>query len=199
MKRAGFKVAMKPYWTLRQDLVTPKDKICDKHGVVYKINCSECDATYIGQTGRNLSQRVKEHHTATVKGQVTNSGIAQHAWDEHHDIDWDNIKILAQESSEGHRQVREALFIHEQAPSMNRDVGIDVPQVYFGIAQGRQQEISRDQHQAWDLRRERYHCWRGLPCTNKGSRKFQEEKSRLEKEVTYYFDMSTQLKQTSYE
>ena len=146
---------MKPYRTLKQELVTPKDKVCDKHGVVYKIECRDCDATYVGQTGRNLSQRVKEHHTATVKGQTVNSGIAQHAWELHHEIDWDNVTILTQEHSDRHRQVREALFIQELAPSMNRDVGIDLPQVYqCGIAHGRQQEVSRDHHPTRDPARE---------------------------------------------
>ena len=123
-----------------------KDKICDKHNVIYQIKCRDCDATYIDHTGRNLSQRVKEHHTATIKGLVNNSGIAQHAWDQHHNIDWDDIQILGQESSDRRRQIREALFINDQKPSMNRDIGVEVPSFYFGIAHGRQQGISRDQH-----------------------------------------------------
>ena len=150
MRNAGFKVAMKPHRTLRQELVKPKDKVKDKHGVVYEIKCGDCNATYVGQTGRNLSQRVKEHHTATVNGRVEHSGIAQHAWDSHHEIDWSNVQVLAQEPSERRRQVREALIISEKSPSMNRDVGLEAPPVYFGIAHGRQQGVSREHHPSRD-------------------------------------------------
>ena len=52
--------------TLRQLTVDPKDPIPkeDKAGVVYQIPCSNCPQTYIGQTGRTLGQRLKEHKKA---------------------------------------------------------------------------------------------------------------------------------------
>ena len=39
----------------------PKDPVPDHQqaGVVYKIPCSDCSKSYIGQTGRTLAQRVK--------------------------------------------------------------------------------------------------------------------------------------------
>lgn len=33
----------------------------DRAGAVFKIKCSEFQATYIGETGRNLTTRLKEH------------------------------------------------------------------------------------------------------------------------------------------
>lgn len=33
----------------------------DRPGAVFKIKCSEFQATYIGETGRNLTTRLKEH------------------------------------------------------------------------------------------------------------------------------------------
>ena len=44
----------------------PKDVIPDmqKSGVVYKIPCASCPASYIGQTGRRLQQRLDEHKRA---------------------------------------------------------------------------------------------------------------------------------------
>lgn len=49
--------------TLRKQLIHLKDKIAtnDKCGVVYKINCVDCQNHYIGETGRNLKTRIKEH------------------------------------------------------------------------------------------------------------------------------------------
>lgn len=42
---------------------TRKDKSTTKGhtNVVYKIDCQECDSSYVGQTKRRLEVRVKEH------------------------------------------------------------------------------------------------------------------------------------------
>ena len=34
---------------------------------VYKLNCNDCDAVYIGQTGRSFKKRHKEHETINKK------------------------------------------------------------------------------------------------------------------------------------
>ena len=49
-----------------------------KKGVVYKIPCGECDHVYIGKTGRNLKERIKEHQYS-VKKKNMNNGIAANA------------------------------------------------------------------------------------------------------------------------
>ena len=56
----NIQVAHKPMFTLRHLLtnVKGKDKPEDRPGAVYKINCSDCQATYIGETGRNLTTRL---------------------------------------------------------------------------------------------------------------------------------------------
>ena len=77
----NIRVAHKPNTTLRQLLTNVKDK--DKNeprnrqGAVYKINCSDCHAPYIGETGRNLTTRLTEQKRATGKGDVNNP-IAEH-------------------------------------------------------------------------------------------------------------------------
>ncbi len=55
--------SVKPHLTLRNILVYPKDKIdtLDKTGVVYKITCNNCKKIYIGEPGRKLGVRSKEH------------------------------------------------------------------------------------------------------------------------------------------
>ena len=47
-------VHMKPFRTLRKILSHPKDHIPDddKSNIVYKINCCDCDASYVSETGR---------------------------------------------------------------------------------------------------------------------------------------------------
>ena len=64
--------AVRPHTTLRSMLVHPKDKISDeeKPEVVYKIksertsqrsDSKNCERVYVGETGRPLAARVKEH------------------------------------------------------------------------------------------------------------------------------------------
>ena len=63
----NIRVAHKPVITLRRLLtnVKDKDKPEDREGAVYKIKCCDCQACYIGETGRNLSTRLTEHKHAT--------------------------------------------------------------------------------------------------------------------------------------
>ena len=75
----NIRVAHKPINTLRRLLtnVKGKDKLEDRQGAVYKIKCCDCQASYIGETGRNLSTRLTEHKRATRNGDVNNH-IAEH-------------------------------------------------------------------------------------------------------------------------
>ena len=60
----NIRVAHKPITTLRQLLTNVKDKDepNDRQGAVYKIKCCDCQATYIGETCRNLNTRLTEHN-----------------------------------------------------------------------------------------------------------------------------------------
>ena len=66
--------------------VEEKDKSEDKQGAIYKIKCCDCQATYIGETGRNLSTRLTEHKRATRNGDVNNH-IAEHHLQTKHQMD----------------------------------------------------------------------------------------------------------------
>ena len=62
-RKYGISTAVKPYKTLRNLLVRPKDKrIIGQTGeCVYKIPCHNCNSTYIGETGRSYAKRQEEH------------------------------------------------------------------------------------------------------------------------------------------
>ena len=49
--------------TLRNELVHVKNRVQPDRikGVVYTVNCAECESTYIGETKRTLDTRLKEH------------------------------------------------------------------------------------------------------------------------------------------
>ncbi|EYB81249.1 hypothetical protein Y032_0388g490 [Ancylostoma ceylanicum] len=58
---------------LEQCVVCPQGKIgdCAKVGVVYQLECLACHSLYIGETGRMLSVRIKEHIAAKKRGKHT--------------------------------------------------------------------------------------------------------------------------------
>ena len=66
----GICTCFRPYQTLRRTLVHLKDRIEPERraGVVYRIPCRACAKMYIGQTGRTLEHRLKEHRRALVSG-----------------------------------------------------------------------------------------------------------------------------------
>ena len=105
-----------------------------KQGVVYQISCKECEAKYIGQTGRHLGERLKEHKRATKKGYYLESGVAEHVVDTGHQIDW-SAKILDKDINQRRRLVREAVMIKKNSPSMNREQGFDLSKAYNKILQ----------------------------------------------------------------
>ena len=71
-------VALKPITALRQLLtnVKDKDKPEDRQRAVYKIKCCNYQASYVGETNRNLCMRLTEHKCATRNGDVNKS----HCW-----------------------------------------------------------------------------------------------------------------------
>lgn len=75
-------------------LANNKEKIEDhKKSGVYELTCSECDAIYIGQTGRNVGVRVKEHKNS-IRDIKRVTGIAEHCIDNCHMINTTSVKIL---------------------------------------------------------------------------------------------------------
>ena len=91
----NIRVAHKPITTLRRLLtnVKDKDKPEDRQGAVYKFKCCDCQASYIGETSRNLSTRLTEHKRATRNGDVNNH-IAEHHLKTKHQIDWDSATCI---------------------------------------------------------------------------------------------------------
>ena len=64
----NIRVTQKPMFTLRRLLtnVKGKDKPQDRPGAAYKIKYSACEATYIGETSRNLIRRLTERKRAVT-------------------------------------------------------------------------------------------------------------------------------------
>ena len=74
---------------------------------VYGISC-ECGRNYIGETGRLLAVRFREHNLNLKEGLLEKSKLAQHAFEEDHRVDWDNARILVIESDSRYRKYKES-------------------------------------------------------------------------------------------
>ncbi|XP_052746613.1 uncharacterized protein LOC128199716 [Bicyclus anynana] len=70
-----------------KNICNGKDKLEKQHkSGVYKLQCSECNATYIGQTGRNFDTRYKEHISAVRNDRPQRSHFAKHLLDTGHKL-----------------------------------------------------------------------------------------------------------------
>jgi len=87
--------------------------------VVYKIDCRDCKATYIGQTKKQLNIRIKEH-TNNIKLHTSNqSVINKHRNDFLHDFNWTVFNILHQEKHTTKREIAEMFYIKKFNNTIN--------------------------------------------------------------------------------
>ena len=92
---------------------------CAQMGVIYQIECRVCSSTYIGETGRILAARIKEHLANKRRGsQIT--ALGRHRIEAHNGSDYEiKCTILAHEADIAARKALEAFWIFVRNPSMN--------------------------------------------------------------------------------
>ena len=124
----NIRVAHKPITTLRHLLTNVKDKDepNNRQGAIYKIECSDCQASYIGETGRNLNTRLTEHKRATRNGDVNNH-ISEHHRQTNHRIDWDSAKCLTYSTNYFQRLTLESWFTNLEQTPLNRCQQLPAP------------------------------------------------------------------------
>ena len=108
--------------------VKDKEQPYDRQGAVYKINCADCQATYIGGTGRNLNMRLTEHKRSTKNGDKTNN-IAEHHRQTKHNIDWDSAQCLTYSTNYIQRITLESWYtnLNLQQNTLNRSQQLPAP------------------------------------------------------------------------
>ncbi|XP_025262217.1 uncharacterized protein LOC112637212 [Camponotus floridanus] len=105
-----------------------------KTNVVYKINCSDCDASYVGQTSRMLKTRISEHRSHINKNLVTRSVITNHRLQGDHDFRWNDVQVLDETSFYNKRLISEMLFIKRQKNGLNLQTDTEsLPSLYHDI------------------------------------------------------------------
>ena len=73
-------------------------------------------SAYIGESGRSLGERVKEHFKVP-------SPIRLHSTTTGHPIDPEQFSIVHKEVNNQSRTIKEAMFIWVQDPTLNRNLG----------------------------------------------------------------------------
>ena len=101
---------------------------------MYRIDC-ECGDYYIGETSRPLTTRVKEHKADCKHARFERSAIAEHAWQDGHSIDWENVQVVDVAEDTQMRLVKEAVHIRMGAPQRltNRDEGKEISSVWLQV------------------------------------------------------------------
>jgi hypothetical protein len=111
-----------------KDLFRYKDQIPkdSKSFVIYKLNCLDCDACYIGKTIRQLKTRVEEHQKGIGSRECEISAVYKHAQETRHKIDFDNVEVLDSAGSDYRLKLKEALYIKKFNPQLNVQVQSDL-------------------------------------------------------------------------
>ena len=118
-------MAMKPTRTLRSLLVKKRPAPSKTFGVVYVIKCSDCSWNYVGETGRSLQERQKEHSRAIRDMDVDRSEIARHAVETGHRVDPMAAAVVDKDSDWRRRVIKEAVWTKKLGGSnhVKHDIG----------------------------------------------------------------------------
>ncbi|PNF41399.1 hypothetical protein B7P43_G14428 [Cryptotermes secundus] len=92
---------------------------------IYRIPC-ECGKVYIGQTGRSVDTRLKEHQRHIRLEHPDKSAVAEHSIDLDHRIEFHKTAIITSKSRYLDRIILEAVEIELHPNNMNKETGFSL-------------------------------------------------------------------------
>ena len=116
----GIQVHFKGNTTIKQILMKPKDPDPkdNRSGLIYSYRCPQldCNDEYIGETGRTLGERRKEHlkQPSPIHGHSQTTG---------HPIEDQNFNIIGREDRGQARTIKESIYIRVNNPTLNQNIG----------------------------------------------------------------------------
>ena len=132
LQQQGVRAVFKSETALRSKLARPKDAVdpANQDSVVYRIPC-ECDKVYIGETGRPMQDRIKEHDRDIRLARTETSAVSEHAHNTGHKPLWNEVKFIDRDPYYYTRRVKEAIHIRLHPNNINRDSGIEIPEAWM--------------------------------------------------------------------
>ena len=124
-KPFGIKLSNKPLNLITSKLSRLRDKtlLLDKANVVYNISRQDYSDKYIGETGRQLATKLKEHQK-DIRDKRFLSHVATNALMNNHRLDFNSARVLYQCNSLGSRKLLEAYCTHNTNDTINRALDI---------------------------------------------------------------------------
>ena len=127
MKKHNIVLSCKPSRTIKNQLQQVKDPIpaSENPNVVYKLPCEDCDKIYIGETGRSLQTRMKEHRDRIAR-RDNNSQVYQHITQlpNPHTISWNSAAVIHTNKNMKQRRFVEAAYTISNNNTYNRSIDI---------------------------------------------------------------------------
>ena len=120
LQQQDVRAVFKSETTLRSQLVRPKDAVdpAKQDGVVYRIPC-ECGKVYIGETGRPMQDRIKEHDRDIRLARTETSVVSELAHNTGNKPLWNEVKLINRDPYYYTRRVKEAIHIRLHPDNIN--------------------------------------------------------------------------------
>jgi hypothetical protein len=140
LKLRNIRVVFKPQQKLGSRLHKkrePRGKL-EARCVVYKLKCKQCESVYIGQTGRSLRSRLREHERdqkaalARIK-EVPSTELMQHVIDTGHQFDLSDPVIITKNRNYFDRLFVESFEIAKDGSACNSRESVRVPDIYKAL------------------------------------------------------------------